>query len=621
MKTVGSEYQGNGRCRFTVWAPEKKSMTLHLVHPEEREIEMTRAEWGYFTYETKEATPGTRYFYRPDNGQDYPDPASHFQPEGVHGPSEVVDHSTYTWRDTGWRNLPLQDLVLYELHVGTFTPEGTFEAIIPRLDDLVQTGINGIELMPVAQFPGSRNWGYDGVFPYAVQHSYGGPPGLKKLVDACHAKGIAVYLDVVYNHMGPEGNYFGKFGPYFTDAYSTPWGDAINFDGEYSDGVREYFSNNPLYWQEHFHIDGLRLDAIHTIHDKSAVSIWELTQHKIQSVTEQTGKPFYLIAESDLNDPKVVKRPEVGGFGFSAQWLDDFHHALYVLLDKKGRERYEDFGRMEQLAKAYTEGFVHSGEYVRFRKKTFGRSSAAVPGDHFLCFVQNHDQVGNRVKGERLSVLVNFERLKLAAAALLLSPYIPMLFMGEEYGEDAPFLYFVSHSDKELIKAVQKGRKKEFAHYKSESDFPDPQDENTFEDSKLQWQKRQQPKHQPLLKWHKKLIQLRQTLPALRNFNKADVQAQTLGQNALVLLRQSHDHQYLLLCLFNFSEQEVPFTLPDTAASWKLVLTSKEKQWLPQQDSVQAAGVPAQAAAGKTVALPPLSVVVYQNKVSETGAI
>ncbi|MCJ8163717.1 malto-oligosyltrehalose trehalohydrolase [Pontibacter sp. E15-1] len=614
MKTVGSELQGNGRCRFTVWAPEKKSMTLHLTFPEEREIEMERAEWGYFTIEIEDASPGIRYYYKPDGKQSYPDPASQYQPEGVHGPSEVVDHGAYAWSDTDWNNLPMQELVLYELHVGTFTPEGTFEAIIPRLKDLRETGVNAIEIMPVAQFPGDRNWGYDGVFPYAVQNSYGGPLGLKKLVNACHANGIAVYLDVVYNHLGPEGNYFGKFGPYFTDACSTPWGDAINFDGPYADGVREYFTNNPLYWYEHFHVDGLRLDAIHTIFDKGAVSVWELLQNKLQAVTEQTGKPFYLIAESDLNDPKVVKSPEVGGFGFNAQWLDDFHHALYVLLDAEGRKSYEDFGKVEQLAKAFTDGFVHSGDYVKFRKKTFGRSSASVPGNHFVNFVQNHDQVGNRVYGERLSVLVGPERLKLAAAAVLLAPYIPMLFMGEEYAEDTPFMYFVSHSDKKLIEAVQEGRKNEFADFSQKGDFPDPQKEGTFLKSKLQWEKRQQPNHQLLLAWHRELIQLRRNMPALQNFNKVDVAAQAIGQSGMVLLRQSHDHKQQLVCLFNLSEKEIVYTLPDHAAGWERVLHSGEKKWMPTKDAENATKVPTRIKAGQKLHLPPLSVTVYQNE-------
>jgi maltooligosyltrehalose trehalohydrolase len=612
MKITGSEYQGNNRCRFTVWAPEKKKMTLHIVHPGERTVEMEPSDEGYFTLELDEIAPGARYYYQPDGEENYPDPASHFQPEGVHGPSEVVDHGSYIWRDTNWKNIPLHELVLYELHVGTFTPEGTFEAIITRLDDLKETGVNALELMPVAQFPGNRNWGYDGVFPYAVQHSYGGPDGLKKLVDACHSKGIAVYLDVVYNHLGPEGNYFGKYGPYFTEKCTTPWGDAINYDGAYSDGVREYFANNPLHWLEHFHLDGLRLDAIHAIHDQSAVSIWELMHGKLASLTEQMERPFYLIAESDLNNPRVVKKTDAGGFGFNAQWLDDFHHASYVLLDKKGKKFYEDFGKMEQLAKAYTDGFVHSGEYVKFRKKKFGTSSASVPGDRFVAFAQNHDQVGNRAEGERMSVLVDFDRLKLTAAVVLLAPYIPMLFMGEEYGEDAPFLYFVSHTDEALIKAVQEGRKKEFADYKFAGELPDPQSEETFERSKLQWQKRKQDKHQKMLKWHQALIQLRRTLPALQNFYKVDVQAEALQQDGLVLLRQSHNSAQKLVCLFNFSEKELEYKMPDEAPTWKNILNSKEKQWQLEQKESNI-NVPEQIESGKGLAIPPLSVLVYQN--------
>ncbi|RDV14841.1 malto-oligosyltrehalose trehalohydrolase [Pontibacter diazotrophicus] len=612
METVGSEYMGNGRCRFTVWAPEKKTMALHLVHPREREIAMECAEWGYFTAELEDASPDIRYYYKPEGEEGFPDPASHCQPEGVHGPSEVVDHGAYTWRDSNWKNIPMQDLVLYELHVGTFTPEGTFEAIIPRLDALKETGINAIELMPVAAFPGSRNWGYDGVFPYAVQASYGGPTGLKKLVDACHAKGIAVYLDVVYNHLGPEGNYFEKFGPYFTEKYGTPWGKAINYDGAYSDGVREYFANNTLYWLEYYHIDGLRLDAIHAIFDQSAVSFWELLQNKIQALTEQMGRSFYLIAESDLNNPRVVQQTEVGGYGFNAQWLDDFHHALYVLLDKEGIKFYEDFGKTEQFAKAVTEGFVHSGEYVKFRKKTFGTSSAAIPGNHFVAFAQNHDIVGNRPEGERLSVLVDFGKLKIAAAAVLLSSYIPMLFMGEEYGEETPFLYFVSHSDKGLIKAVQEGRKKEFADYKVNGALTDPQDEETFQRSKLEWGKRNQGKHQKLLKWHQTLIQLRRNHAVLQNFDKAAINAQTLEQDGLIFIRQNHDGSEHLICLFNFSEKDLSYTLPNTKTHWSMLLNSKEVQWLHEQEEEFTAA--AQMAAGQVLTIPPLSVLVYQSQ-------
>src|SRR5690606_29059914 len=419
--------------------------------------------------------------------------------------------------DQNWKGIPFADLVLYELHVGTFTEPGTFEAIIPRLKELAETGINAIELMPVSQFPGHRNWGYDGVYPYAVQNSYGGPNGLKKLVNACHHRGIAVFLDVVCNHLGPEGNYFGKFGPYFTEKYTTPWGSAINFDGKWSDGVREYFANNALHWFEHYHIDGLRCDAVHETYDMGAVNFWELTHDKVKALGQRLGRHLHLVAESDLNSPRVVMPPEVGGWGFAAQWLDDFHHSSYVLLDKSGKSRYGDFGRMDQLAKAIKEGFVHSGEYVNFRKRKHGASSAGLPGDKFVAFHQNHDQVGNRAGGERLGMLVGFERVKLAAALLMLSPYVPMLFMGEEYGDPSPFFYFVSHSDPELIQAVREGRKKEFAAYHGNAELRDPQEEETFRESILQWKLRMRGKHSVLRNWYATLITLRKTLPALRS--------------------------------------------------------------------------------------------------------
>ncbi|PTX14515.1 maltooligosyl trehalose hydrolase [Pontibacter mucosus] len=607
-KPVGAFCQTDGSCHFCVWAPERENMTLRLLQPAEREVKMKKDAWGYFTAAVAGVAPGTLYFLNPDGEGDFPDPASFYQPQGVHGPSQVVDH-TFEWTDDSWGGLPRQDLIIYELHVGTFTPEGTFEAIIPRLPELRETGINALEIMPVAQFPGGRNWGYDGVFPYAVQNTYGGPEGLKKLVNACHAHGLAVLLDVVYNHLGPEGNYLEKLGPYFTDKYKTPWGKAINYDGAYSDGVRAYISENVIYWFRHFHIDGLRLDAIHTIFDQSAITLWELINSRIAQAREELQRPFFLIAESDLNNPRVVQEAATGGLGFDMQWLDDFHHALYVLLDEKGRPLYEDFGQMEQLAKAYTDGFVHSGEYVRFRKKTFGASSSHLPGDKFVAFVQNHDQVGNRVNGERLSVLVDFERLKLAAAALLLSPYIPMLFMGEEYGEEAPFLYFVSHSDKDLIRAVREGRKKEFENFKWDAEPPDPQREQTFAYSRPDWSKRQKGKHRQLLQWHQTLIGLRKSMAALRNYNKESIQAQPLGQQGFVLSRQSMDKEQQLLCLFNLSNDKVKYSLSAAPEKYRLVLNSKDEKWVQQKEQVYQ--VPSEIAAGDTLYLPPVSVLMY----------
>ncbi len=611
MKNIGACYSGNGVCTFSVWAPQKKTMVLHLPAKDQK-VNMQGDEWGYFSVTLDDIQPGELYFFMPDGKKGFPDPASHYQPQGVHGPSAVVDQASYQWQDSQWRGLPFSELVLYELHVGTFTPEGTFEAIIPRLDELIKTGINAIELMPVAQFPGSRNWGYDGVFPYAVQNSYGGPEGLKKLVDACHARGMAVFLDVVYNHQGPEGNYLMQYGPYFTNQYCTPWGDALNFDGEWSDGVREYFSNNPLHWFEHYHIDGLRCDAIHMVFDAGAVHFWELTHNMIRQLEQKLGRPLHMVAESDLNSPRVVKVPEVGGYGFDAQWLDDFHHSLYVLLDKKGKERYEDFGQLEQLAKAYTDGFVHSGEYVKFRKRRHGASSAGVPGHKFVVFNLNHDQVGNRVRGERLCQLVDFERLKMAAAAIMLSPYVPLLFMGEEYADETPFFYFVSHSDQELIKAVQEGRKKEFENYQWQAEPPDPQDEKTFQNSILHWQKRKSGKHQTMLQWHQKLIEMRRTHPVLQNFSKNDIKAHVIDEAGLLVHRQTEGGLHHLLCLFNYSESPINCTLPEWSANWVKVLDSKEPQWLEEKQKNSSLS-PLQAVARQKLALPPCSVVVYQS--------
>ena len=610
IRFCGPLFITEDQCRFKVWAPLKDCVDLHLLDPDER-VPMQKDDEGYFTTVLSNIKPGRNYFFVPDGEKDVPDPASHYQPHTVHGPSQVVNHNKFQWNDQAWRGLPFKDLILYELHVGTFTDEGTFEAVIPRLDDLVMLGVNALEIMPVAQFPGNRNWGYDGVLPFAVQNSYGGPDGLKKLVDVCHSKGIAVFLDVVYNHLGPEGNYFSAYGPYFTDSYCTPWGDAINFDGEWSDGVREFFCNNALYWFEFFHVDGLRLDAVHMAFDNSAVHFWKYLNEKVKALQEKLGRSLHLIAESDLNSPRIVHAPAIGGFGFTAQWLDDFHHALYVMLDSKGRERYIDFGRMEQLAKAYTDGFVHSGEFVKFRKRKHGVSSAGIPGDNFVIFTLNHDQVGNRPLGERLSLLVGFERLKLAAAAMLLAPYVPMLFMGEEYGEQAPFFYFVSHSDKNLIEAVRKGRKEEFKDFNTEGESPDPQDEKTFTESKLRWSQRGEGSHAVLLKWYKKLISLRKELSILKSFDKNNIRAHALGQSGLVIYRQSECGNNSVVCLFNFTEHLIDAVIPFYAEKWLKVLDSGEQEW--SEKGIKGSVMPAVIAADEKVPLLPLTVAVYSN--------
>ena len=438
--SLGASYLGERQCRFRVWAPFVSKVELHLLSPNEQIVPMGKDQRGYHEAVVKQLEPGALYRYRLDGDKERPDPASRYQPDGVHGPSQVVDPH-FCWSEAHWAGLPLKEYVLYELHVGTFTPDGTFSAIIPHLDQLKDLGITAVELMPVAQFPGDRNWGYDGVYPFAVQNSYGGPGGLKLLVDACHQRGLAVVMDVVYNHLGPEGNYLADFGPYFTDSYKTPWGPAVNYDGPYSDDVRRFFIENALHWLIDFRIDALRIDAVHGIFDSSAQPFLEELALTVQEHTERLNRQIYLIAESDLNDSRLVRSRKLGGYGLDAQWNDDFHHALHTLLTSERSGYYEDFGLCRDLATAFRDGFVYSGKYSRYRKRRHGNDARVIASHRLVVFSQNHDQVGNRMRGDRLSALVSFESLKLAAGVVILSPFIPLFFMGEEYQvKPPPFL-------------------------------------------------------------------------------------------------------------------------------------------------------------------------------------
>ncbi len=481
---LGATYLGEGQCFFRVWAPFVKAVGVHIVAPEARVITLKKQRGGYHQGTVANLIPGATYYYVLDGEKERPDPVSRCQSEGVHGPSQVTD-SAFPWNDLSWPGLPLQDYIIYELHVGTFTADGTFDAGIACLDELKELGITAIELMPVAQFPGNRNWGYDGVYPFAPQNAYGGPQGLKRLVNACHERGMAVVLDVVYNHLGPEGNYLADFGPYFTDRYRTPWGPAINFDGPYSDEVRRFFIENALYWVTDFHIDSLRIDAVHGIFDSSASPFLEQLASDVHERADRLNRRIYVTAESDLNDSRLIRSGEVAGYGLDAQWNDDFHHALHALLTGEQTGYYEDFGRFHHLVKAFREGFVYSGQYSAYRHRRHGNSSCGIPVHKFVVFAQNHDQVGNRMRGDRLSQLVTHEKMKLAAATVLLSPFIPLLFMGEEYGETAPFPFFVSHSDPATIEATRQGRLAEFAAFQWSGNPPDPQDEATFYSAKL----------------------------------------------------------------------------------------------------------------------------------------
>ncbi|HVA93398.1 MAG TPA: malto-oligosyltrehalose trehalohydrolase [Candidatus Dormibacteraeota bacterium] len=567
----------DGVCDFLVWAPRAKQVEVHILGAEDRFLPMDAMPRGYFHARVRGAVPGTLYRYRLDAKIERPDPVSRLQPQGVHGPSQVVERN-FPWQDESWRGLALRDYVLYELHAGTFTAEGNFEAMIPRLPAIKALGVTAIELMPVAQFPGNRNWGYDGVYPYAVQHSYGGPAGLKKLVNACHQQGLAVVLDVVYNHLGPEGNYLADFGPYFTSAYHTPWGDAINYDKRQSDEVRRFFIGNALEWIAEFHVDALRLDAVHAIVDPSARPFLQELGAAVHSEAERLQRRVYLIPESDRNNARLVAAVDAGGAGLDAVWNDDFHHALHVLLTGETNGYYEDFGTVEQLARAFSEGFVYSGQYSRYRQRSYGNSSLAVPAERFVVFAQNHDQVGNRRLGDRLSSLVSFASLKLAAGVLLLSPFVPLLFMGEEYGETAPFQYFVSHGDTDLVEAVRKGRSEEFSHFGWGEGIPDPQGEETFRRCVLHWESRASDQHHLLLALYTELLRLRRELAPLARQDKHCLEAVPLeNSRALFLRRWSNEEQ--AFAVFYFGESEMELQLPVPAGRWKKQLDSDDPCW------------------------------------------
>ena len=590
----GPLYGDKGQCTFTLWAPHRQSVELKLLTLQAgagiegvKGESLIRMQPGTEIFEKQEAAaywqltlpdipPGARYLFQLDGNVIRPDPASNFQPDGVHGPSQVVDHRQFKWKDDEWNGIDLKEMMIYELHTGTFTPEGTFSAVINRLGDLKELGVNAIEIMPVAQFPGNRNWGYDGVYPYAAQNSYGGPDKLKELIDACHRGGLAVILDVVYNHLGPEGNYLRDFGPYFTDKYKTPWGQALNFDGLYSNPVRDFFIENALYWLREFHIDALRLDALHAIYDMSAKHFLEELAERVEVFSKRKDRKFHLIGESDLNDVRIIKPRSSSGYGLDAQWSDDFHHSLHTLLTGERDGYYRDFGSVQDLAKAFREGFVYTGQYSKYRKRRFGNSPKRRKANQFVVCIQNHDQVGNRMYGERLSQLVEFEALKLAAGVVILAPYIPLFFMGEEYGEDSPFLYFVSHTDENLVEAVRQGRRQEFKSFGWQGEIPDPEAVSTFEQSKLQWQKRSTDRHAVLLKFYRHIIGLRKNRPVFADKTEMKVRCLTRKK---VLLWHRNFAKSQLQCVMNFAGKQQRLKLYAPRTRWKKILDSAETKW------------------------------------------
>jgi maltooligosyltrehalose trehalohydrolase len=511
---------------FTVWAPFAEKAAVKI---EDRVYPMQGPnDRGYWKVDVEEAGPGTDYrFLLGDDGMAYPDPRSLWQPHGVHGPSRVYDQHAFQWEDASWQGPPLSGAVIYELHIGTFTAAGTFDAAIEKLDYLYELGITHVEVMPVAEAAGNRGWGYDGVALFASSSCYGGPDAFKRYVNAAHKQGIGVILDVVYNHFGPVGNYTGKFGPYTTDKHKTPWGDAVNLEDRGSDEVRKFFSDNALMWMRDFHVDGLRLDAVHELVDRSAVHFLEQLAANVYNLSATVGRRLVLIAESDLNNPCIVRPIEANGYGMDAQWSDDFHHSLFTLLHVDGDKTkgyYSDFGEFECLAKSLKDMFVYDGRYSEYRKRHHGRPVDSLSAHHFIGFIQNHDQVGNRATGDRLEHIVGAARTKVALGIVMTAPFIPMLFQGEEYAASTPFLYFADHDDPEMAKQVAEGRKREFAAFGWDTaQIPNPENPETFTDSKLKWDEADEGLHRDMFEWTARLIHIRRNSISLNDGDRGHV--------------------------------------------------------------------------------------------------
>ncbi len=600
---LGATYLSENQTEFLLYAPYAEAVELVIGAPGGFKQAMLRQEKGYFHCIAQNVPPGSLYWYR-FNQQCYADPASRFQPEGIFGPSQVIDacysnsRSIELWPTgdawgnnaarserarrvaraagpvgdqsfSGWRGLALSQYIIYEVHVGTFTSEGTFAALMAKLDWIGELGVTAIELMPVAQFPGDRNWGYDGVFPFAVQNSYGTPEQLKALVQACHQRGLAVILDVVYNHVGPEGNHFNQFGPYFTERYHTPWGAAINFDGPSNHEIRRFFIENALMWVGDYHIDALRLDALHAVFDYSADPFLAELAEQVHHFARQTGRFIYLFAEAARNDLKFVHRKKQGGYGLDVQWNEDFHHALHAVLTGERSGYYQDFGQLAQLAKAFKEGYVLTER---------GQSSAEVAGEKFLVFGQNHDQIGNRMLGERFTQLLNFAQRKLAASVILLSPYIPLLFMGEEYGEEARFWYFISHANPNLIQAVREGRRKEFSLDDNSNEMLDPQAIETFIQSKLHHHLRQEDWHKPLYTWYQQLISYRKNIPTLAHLDKINTVVRCNTELMLMTVHRWHQSDEVFIVFF-FVNTESKISITTPPGVWHKILDSEDREW------------------------------------------
>jgi maltooligosyltrehalose trehalohydrolase len=591
-----------GGVELRVWAPHRQSVDVVILGDPEQRLPLEPEAHGYFSARIEGLAPGSDYYYLLDGDARRPDPASRHQPRGVHGPSRIVDPSEHAWTDAAWAGRSLEDYVIYEAHIGTFTREGTFDAAIERLPDLAELGVTALEIMPVAAFPGERNWGYDGAYLFAPQHSYGGPSGLKRLVEACHAHGLAVVLDVVYNHLGPEGNYLGEYGPYFTDRYQTPWGSALNYDGADSDGTRRLVLDNALFWLREYHVDALRLDAIHGIYDFSAQHLLAEMQELVEAESASLGRPLHLIAESDLNDVRVIAPRGEGGFALAAQWSDDFHHSAWTVLGGGRHGYFADFGRVADLAKALEEGFVYDGRRSEFRRRRHGSSAARRPGRQLVVYVQNHDQVANASQGRRIAQRLDSARERLAAVLLVTAPNTPLLFMGQEYGETNPFHYFVDHGDTHLLEAVRDGRRREMEEMGFGDEFADPTSADTFERSKLDWSRRDREPHARLLSLYRELLVLRRDHAALKNDAPGSRRARWDDEARWLVLERTDGAEGRVIIVFNFSDEPADIPVDAGPGRLQLELCTDDDLHRPPAELALAAGAPSRVPLGPRAA-------------------
>ncbi len=578
-----------------VWAPKANRMEVEWGG----ERHAMRQVAGHHWVLDVRLPPDTDYMLIMDGDKRFPDPRSPRQPNGVHQASRSVDHESFPWGDQGWRPPSIREAVVYELHIGTFTPAGTFAGVAEKLDDLRELGVTHVEIMPVASFPGRWGWGYDGVYPFAPQENYGGPDGLKRLVDACHARGIGVILDVVYNHFGPEGCYLQQFGPYFTSKYRTPWGDAVNMDDGGCDEVRRYLCDSALQYLRDYHMDGLRLDAVHAIVDTSAVPFLEQLAREVAALSGDLGRPLVLIAESDLNDPRIIQSWDQGGYGLDLQWSDDFHHALHAALTGERRGYYADFGSMSDIAKALREVFVYGDRYSPFRDRHHGRAPTGIPGDRFVTCLQNHDQIGNRARGERIGEMIGVGLEKAGAALLLTAPYVPLLFQGQEWGASSPFPYFADFEDETLRESIRRGRVEEFAHFGWDPQaLPDPLSEETFKRAVLRWDEQTTEPHRSLFAWYRDLIHLRRAHPELARARREDLEVR-FDENERWLCFTSG--RFTIVVNLGAEERRVPLF---TSRTVELLLASEPEATVERS----AAGLP------RLIRMPPESAAVLHAK-------